>query len=105
MGAHIRANVCLLVLTVLLCCVVYPLILWGVGQAAFHEQAEGSLVFSKDGKTVVGSRLIAQPFSDDRYFQPRPSSPSYDASASGGSNLAASSAKLRGRIAQQLGPV
>lgn len=107
MGAHIRANVWLLVLTVLLCCVIYPSILWVVGQVAFHDQAEGSLIRSADGKTVIGSRLIGQPFSDDKYFQPRPSAAGngYDASMSGGSNLAASNPKLRGRIAQQLGPL
>jgi K+-transporting ATPase ATPase C chain len=105
MGAHVRANLWLLVLTVLLCCVVYPLILWTVGQVAFHDQAEGSLIRSADGKTVIGSRLIGQPFSDDRYFWPRQSAAGngYDASASGGSNYAASNPKLRGRIAQQLG--
>lgn len=75
MGSHLRANLWLLVLTVLLCCVLYPLALWAVGQAAFHEQAEGSLIYKADGKTVVGSRLIGQPFSDERYFWPRPSAP------------------------------
>jgi K+-transporting ATPase ATPase C chain len=107
MGAHIRANLVLLVLTVVLCCVVYPLALWIVGQAFFPEKAEGSLIYKADGKTVIGSHLIGQPFSDDKYFWPRPSAAGngYDASASGGSNLAASNPKLRGRIAQQLGTV
>jgi K+-transporting ATPase ATPase C chain len=105
MGAHLRANLWLLVLTVILCCVVYPATLWGVGQAFFPEQAAGSLLYKDDGKTPLGSRLIGQPFSDDRYFWPRPSAPGYDASASGGSNYAASNPKLRGRIAQLLGKV
>jgi K+-transporting ATPase ATPase C chain len=105
MGAHLRANVMLLVLTVVLCCVIYPAILWVIGQTVFPDQAAGSLIYKADGKTPVGSRLIGQPFSDDRYFWPRPSSAGYDASASGGSNLAASNPKLRGRIAQQLGPI
>jgi K+-transporting ATPase ATPase C chain len=107
MGAHIRANLWLLVVTVLLCCVLYPLALWAVGQAVFPEQASGSLIYKADGKTPIGSRLIGQPFSDDKYFWPRPSAAGngYDASASGGSNLAASNPRLRGRIAQQLGLV
>ncbi len=107
MGAHIRANLWLLVLTVLLCCVLYPLTLWAIGQVAFPEQAQGSLIYRADGKTPVGSRLIGQPFSADEYFWPRPSAAGngYDASASGGSNLAASNPKLRGRIARQLGQV
>jgi K+-transporting ATPase ATPase C chain len=105
MGAHLRANLALLVVTVFLCCVLYPLALWAVGQAVFPQQAAGSLIYKADGKTPIGSRLIGQPFSDDKYFWPRPSAAGngYDASASGGSNLAASNPKLRGRIAQQLG--
>lgn len=107
MGAHLRANLWLLVLTVLLCCVIYPLILWIVGQTIFPEQANGSLIYQADGKTPLGSHLIGQPFSGDQYFQPRPSAAGngYDASASGGSNLAASNPKLRGRVAQLLGTV
>jgi K+-transporting ATPase ATPase C chain len=55
--------------------------------------------------TVVGSRLIAQPFTKDEYFQPRPSSPSYDASASASSSLAPSNYALRDRVARVLGPI
>jgi K+-transporting ATPase ATPase C chain len=107
MGAHFRANLWLLVLTVFLCCVLYPAALWVVGQVFFPEEAAGSLIYKADGKTPVGSRLIGQPFADDKYFWPRPSAAGngYDASASGGSNLAASNPKLRGRIAQLLGKV
>jgi K+-transporting ATPase ATPase C chain len=103
MLAHLRANLLLLVLTVLICCVLYPLALWGVGKVAFPSAAEGSLI--KDGDTVRGSRLIAQPFSDARYFWPRPSAVSYNAAGSGGSNLAASNPLLRDRVARQLGPI
>ncbi len=102
MNAHFRANLWLLGLTVLLCCVLYPLMLWGIGQGVFPNKASGSLI-DKDGKPVskdkeseaVGSRLIGQPFNGPEYFQPRPSAPSYDASASGGSNLSANNPKLR----------
>src|SRR5262249_49000643 len=102
MSAHVRANLWLLLLTLAVCCVLYPLALWAVGQGVFPDRASGSLVTGADGK-VVGSRLIAQPFSDAKYFQPRPSAVSYNAAASGGSNLAASNPKLRGRVAQALG--
>ena len=107
MRDHFRACLWLLGLSFLLCAVLYPLALWGVGQAFFHDRAEGSLVYAADGTTPVGSRLIGQPFTADEYFWPRPSAAGngYDASASGGSNLAASNPKLRGRIAQTLGPV
>jgi K+-transporting ATPase ATPase C chain len=104
MGTHLRANLWLLGLTVLLCSVLYPLSLWGVGQALFKEKAEGSLLKGTDDK-VVGSRLIAQPFGGDGYFQPRPSAASYNASASGASNWGASNPKLRFRVARALGPV
>ena len=55
--------------------------------------------------TVVGSKLIAQPFTKDEYFQPRPSAASYDASASASSALAASNYALRDRVARALGPI
>jgi K+-transporting ATPase ATPase C chain len=102
MMSHFRANLWLLVLTLLLCSVVYPLILWVVGQTVFPHQAEGSLLLGADGKPV-GSRLIAQPFSKDEYFQPRPSAASYKADASGASNWGASNYLLRDRVARQLG--
>ncbi|WP_420369092.1 potassium-transporting ATPase subunit KdpC [Curtobacterium sp. L1-20] len=72
--------------------IAYPLAVWGVGQAAFHDQANGSMVTSSDG-TTVGSSLIGQSFSGkgaDRWFQSRPSAAGedgYDANASSGSNL------------------
>ncbi len=103
---HIRANLLLLALTLVLCSVVYPAILWAVGQTVFHDKAEGSMVVV-DGK-VRGSTLIAQPFTGKEYFQPRPSaagSNGYDASASGASNFAASNPLLRDRVARQLGPI
>jgi K+-transporting ATPase ATPase C chain len=100
--AHLRANVLLVVLTMALCCVLYPLVLWGVGQTVFPTASSGSLVKDKDGN-VIGSRLLAQKFTGAKYFQPRPSAVDYNASASGGSNLAANNPKLRGRVAQALG--
>jgi K+-transporting ATPase ATPase C chain len=104
MLAHLRANLLLLILTVLICCVLYPLALWGVGKAFFPTAAEGSLIRDAKG-TVVGSRLIGQPFTDNKYFWPRPSAVSWNAAASGGSNLAASNPLLRDRVARQLGPM
>ena len=110
MNAHLRANLWLLGLTVLLCCVLYPLTLWAVGRVVFPDKSAGSLI-DKDGLSTVddgkavGSRLIGQSFNGPEFFQPRPSSPSYDASASGGSNLSANNPKLRARVAQTLGPI
>lgn len=104
MRAHLRANLFLLALTVLLCSVLYPLVLLGIGQTMFPAQAQGSLVRDADGN-AIGSRLIAQPFAADEYFQPRPSAASYNGAASGASNWAASNYALRNRVARQLGPL
>ncbi len=97
--SHVRANLWLLLLTVALCTVLYPLVLLGVGQAFFADKANGSLVAGR------GSRLIARPMVGDEYLQPRPSAVDYNALASGGSNLAASNPALRDRVARQLGPI
>jgi K+-transporting ATPase ATPase C chain len=110
MNAHLRANLWLLGLTVLICCVLYPLTLWSIGQGIFADKAAGSLLTkegkpTRDEKQAVGSRLIAQPFSGPEYFQPRPSAASYNAGASSGSNYGANNPKLRYRVAQTLGPI
>ena len=108
--AHVRANLWLLVLTLGICCVLYPAAVWVVGQLLFRNQAQGSLIDAKgeptsDPAKAVGSRLVAQAFNSPVFFQPRPSAASYNAAASGGSNLGASSPKLRGRVAQLLGSI
>jgi K+-transporting ATPase ATPase C chain len=74
----------------------YPLFLTGIAALIFPHQASGSLIL-KDGQ-VIGSELLAQSFTSDRYFHPRPSVNSYDAQNSGGSNLAQSSKTLVDRI-------
>jgi potassium-transporting ATPase KdpC subunit len=84
------------VLMMLFCGLAYPLALTGVGQAFFPKQANGSLI-EHNGKTV-GSSLIGQAFTKAQYFHPRPAANSYDASNSGGANLAVSSEKLLTRI-------
>src|ERR1017187_3626513 len=104
MSSHLRANLWLLVLTMLLCSVLYPLALLGIGQAVFHDKAQGSLLTDAQGHPV-GSQLIAQPFTADEYFQPRPSAASYNAAASGASNWAGNNYLLRDRVARQLGPI
>jgi K+-transporting ATPase ATPase C chain len=104
MARHLSKSLLLLGFSVVLCCGVYPLAVWAVGQAVFPFQANGSLLRGPDG-TVVGSRLIAQPFTRDEYFHPRPSAASYDASASASSTLAPSNYLLRDRVARALGPI
>jgi K+-transporting ATPase ATPase C chain len=89
----IRMTLALLVIT----CGVYPAAVWAIGQAAFHDKANGSLI--ERNRTVIGSALIGQQFTSDRYFHPRPSASDYDAANSGGTNLGPTSKKLRDRIA------
>ncbi len=104
MFRYITKSVLLMILLVVICCGVYPLVLWAIGQTVFPFQANGSILKGPDGKPV-GSRIIAQPFTKDEYFQPRPSAASYDASASSSSSLAASNYGLRDRVARTLGPI
>jgi len=104
MSKYLSKSLLLLSFSVVLCCMIYPLALWVVGQAFFPFQANGSILNGPDGKPV-GSKLIAQPFTKDGYFQPRLSAASYDASASASSSLAASNYALRDRVARSLGPI
>jgi len=88
----VRTTLVLLVLV----CGIYPAVVWAIGQIAFRDEANGSLIV-RDGR-VIGSSLIGQPFTSDRYFHPRPSAVDFNAQASGGSNLGPTSRKLRDRI-------
>lgn len=104
LSKYIAKSAFLLVISLAIVCVVFPGVLWVVGHIFFRETAEGSLLKSPDGQ-IVGSKLIAQPFTKDEYFWPRPSAASYDASASSSSSLAPSNYALRDRVARTLGPI
>jgi K+-transporting ATPase ATPase C chain len=84
--------------TMVLLGIGYPLLVTAIAGLAFPHKAAGSLIL-KDGQ-VIGSELIAQSFTSDKYFHPRPSAAGngYDATASGGSNLAQSNKALVTRI-------
>src|ERR1700730_5620184 len=104
MNKHITKSLWLLGSTVVICCLVYPLVVWAIGQTFFPFTANGSMVTGPDGK-LVGSLQIAQPFTKDEYFWPRPSAASYDGTASASSALAPSNYGLRDRAARSLGPI
>lgn len=101
MLTHIRISIIATIVLAIICCAIYPAIVWGLAQALFHHQANGSLI-TKDGSPTtddtqaVGSAWLGQPFSDAKYFHPRPSAAGngYDPTSSGGSNLGPLSAKL-----------
>ena len=80
---------------------VYLLIIWGIAQTFFPFQANGSLLLGSNHKPI-GSKLIAQAFTQEGYFKPRPSAIFYDASASGSSALAVSNSALRDRVMRSL---
>jgi K+-transporting ATPase ATPase C chain len=91
---NLIAAVLMTVVTTFLLGIVYPLVVTGVAQVMFHDQANGQLI-EQNGK-VIGSRIIGQAFSSPGYFRSRPSAAGtgYDATSSGGTNLGPTNKKL-----------
>ena len=95
----IKTSLLLTLVFGVLLCGAYPLAVWAGAQALFADKANGSLVTDQAG-TVRGSLLLAQNFSSEKYFQPRPSAAGtgYDATSSSGTNFGPTSQKLADSI-------
>jgi K+-transporting ATPase ATPase C chain len=101
--SELRSAVMVTLVLAVVCCGLYPLVVFGIGQVFFRDQANGSLIVDADG-TVHGSKLLGQQFTADKYFQSRPSAAGngYDATSSGGSNLGPTSSNLVTTITQRI---
>jgi K+-transporting ATPase ATPase C chain len=101
--SEIRGAVVSTLVLAVVCCGLYPVVVWGIAQVAFHDKANGSLIIEKDG-TVRGSKLLGQNFTGEKYFHPRPSAAGngYDAANSSGSNLGPTSQKLNDAIKDRI---
>jgi K+-transporting ATPase ATPase C chain len=101
--SEIRVSIVSTLVLAIVCCGLYPLVVFGVARVAFKAKSEGSLIVDSGG-TVRGSRLLGQQFSAEKYFHPRPSAAGngYDPLNSGGSNLGPTSKKLADSIAQNI---
>ncbi len=100
MKKNLITAILMTIATTVLLGILYPLLVTGLAQLIFPEQANGQLIHAKDG-VVIGSRLIGQPFSGPGYFHSRPSAAGaagYDATASGGSSLGPTNTQLIGRV-------
>ncbi len=100
--AEFRTALVITLILIILCCGIYPVVVWAIAQGVFPHKANGSLV-DVNGK-VVGSSLLAQGFAGPAYFHPRPSAAGqgYDAANSSGTNLGPTSKKLIEDVKQRI---
>lgn len=99
MKRNLVTAILMTIVTTVLLGVVYPMVVTGLAQVFFHNKANGQLIV-RDGK-VIGSRILAQPFTGAGYFHPRGSAAGtngYDAANSGGTNYASTNQKLVDRV-------
>jgi K+-transporting ATPase ATPase C chain len=100
---ELRTSLLAIIVLGLILCLAYPLVVWSLAQGLFPHKANGSII-DKNGKTI-GSELLAQNFTEPKYFHPRPSAAGdtgYDGGNSGGSNLGPTSQKFLETVQQRL---
>jgi K+-transporting ATPase ATPase C chain len=95
---NLKISVLMTIVTTIILGIIYPLAVTAFAQMLFHDKANGQLI--RQGDDIVGSKIIGQPFTSDRYFHSRPSAAGngYDAANSSGSNLGPTSQKLIDRM-------
>jgi potassium-transporting ATPase KdpC subunit len=100
---EIKTTISLTFLLLVICCALYPVFVFGLGQMFFEQKADGSLITGQDGKPIA-STLLGQSFTADKYFSPRPSAAGtgYDSTSSGGSNYGATSQALHDAVKQRV---
>ena len=101
--SELRGAVMATLILAVVCCGIYPLVIFGISQILFPARANGSLIVDSSG-TIRGSQLLGQQFTAEKYFHSRPSAAGngYDATSSGGSNLGPTSKKLADSVAQNI---
>jgi K+-transporting ATPase ATPase C chain len=101
--SELRGAVMATLVLAIVCCGIYPVVVFGISQVLFPAKANGSLIVDSSGN-VRGSQLLGQQFTAEKYFHSRPSAAGngYDATSSGGSNLGPTSKKLADSIAQNI---
>jgi K+-transporting ATPase ATPase C chain len=100
----LKSAILLLLAFTLLCGGIYPAVVTGVARGFFPGQANGSLITDRSGR-AVGSVLIGQPFSDPKYFWPRPSATAeygFNPAASGGSNAGPTNPAYLAQVAERV---
>jgi potassium-transporting ATPase KdpC subunit len=100
---EIKTTVVATLVLLAVCCVIYPVFVFGIGQLLFPAKADGSMVYDASGKPIA-STLLGQTFAADKYFNPRPSAAGngYDSTSSGGSNLGSLSQSLHDTVKQRV---
>jgi K+-transporting ATPase ATPase C chain len=100
---ELKTSAILTLVLLIICCGIYPLVVFAAGQLLFPKSANGSMVFDASGKPIA-STLLGQTFSADKYFAPRPSAAGtgYDSTSSGGSNYGSTSQALHDAVKQRV---